>query len=66
MIENPVTDLPEPDSPTRPSTLPRSSEGDVVDGLDLAGAGRETGPEPSQLEQMGAHECLLGFSTSRS
>ena len=52
MIVIAVTLLPEPDSPTMPSTLPRSSvERHAVDGADDAVLGRELDLEVLDLEQ---------------
>ena len=52
MIENPVTDLPDPDSPTSPSTSPRCErERDLVDGAQQAVAGLEFGRQPLDREQ---------------
>ena len=52
MIERDRIVLPEPDSPTMPSVLPRSSvKRHAVDGLDEAGVGAEVGLEVLDLEQ---------------
>ena len=51
-----VTLLPEPDSPTIPSTLPRSSsKRDAVDGPDDAVLGRELDLEVLDLDQPLGH-----------
>ena len=59
-----VTDLPEPDSPTMPSTSPGSSvERHVADGVHDAVVGREVDREVVDLEERrpsGAHPRLLG------
>ena len=45
--------LPEPDSPTIPSALPRSTRvGDAVDGLDDAVVGLEMHREVADIEQV--------------
>ncbi len=70
MIEKPVTDLPEPDSPTRPSTSPRlQRQRHAVHRVQRAVARRELGDEVAHFEQrvrMRRHLASLGFSTSRN
>ena len=52
MIERDSTVLPEPDSPTTPSVLPRSSaERDAVDRVDGPAVGLEVGVEVLDLEE---------------
>ena len=67
MMEKPVTVLPEPDSPTRPSTWPRvDGERDAVDRLDHARTRKEMRAQVAHFEGRGAHRCSRGFSTSRN
>ena len=62
----PVTDLPEPDSPTTATTSPRLTvEGDAVDGLDDAFVGGEADLQVVDGKQCVAHQSLiLGSSTA--
>jgi hypothetical protein len=62
-----VIDLPDPDSPTRPSTSPRASE-KLTSSTAFTDArlGEEVRAQPLDLEQGVAHRCNLGFRTSRS
>ncbi len=67
MIEKPVTDLPDPDSPTSPSTSPRARSNDTS-----ATAGSTPSRVANSVRRLrtwssGArHLASLGFSTSRS
>ena len=70
MIEKPVTDLPQPDSPTRPSTSPRvDREAHAVDRLHDAGAREEMGLQVLDREQRRRSPALIvcsrGLRTSR-
>ena len=67
-IEKPVTVLPEPDSPTRPSTCPRATrERHVVHRLHHAGAGEEMRAQVcAPRASRSAHRCSRGLSTSRN
>jgi hypothetical protein len=67
MIEYPVTDLPEPDSPTRPSASPRAT-------LKLTSSTALTTPalvmkwvrRPLDAQHRVGHRCSLGLTTSRN
>ena len=65
-MESPVTLLPEPDSPTSPTTSPAADvERHAVDRLHDAGAREEMRREVADLEQR-AHRFSLGLSWSRT
>ena len=66
-MEKPVTDLPEPDSPTRPRTCPRATVNDTSStALTHAGAGGEMGAQVADLERRLRHRVSRGLSTSRN
>ena len=66
MIESAVTDLPQPDSPTIPSVLPRSTANDdAVDRPHDALAREEVRPEIVDLEQRHLVPLERGSSASR-
>ena len=64
MIDRLSTVLPEPDSPTMPSALPRSSEKrDAVDGAHQPALGAEVRLEIVDVEQHAVLDPTLGLET---
>ena len=68
MMEKPVTVLPQPDSPTSPSTRPRARrERNPVHRLHHAARGCRTRCAGRSTSRVGlGHRCSRGFSTSRN
>ena len=67
MIEWPVIDLPEPDSPSRPSTSPRPSmKLTSSTAFDHAPCGKAMRTQAVDLQQRLGHRCRRGFRISPS
>ena len=70
MMEKPVTDLPEPDSPTSPRNLAATqAQVDPVHRPHDPGPGGELGVQPLDAQQFaaaGPQRCSLGLRMSRS